>query len=920
MSREAPEVIEEVITVAVGPRPRAGAPKRAGEFSRGALVDRYVLLDLLGNGAMGAVYSAYDPQLDRRVAIKILHRWLQSDASDNDFRARLVREAQTMGRLSHPNVVAVYDVGVSPDGWVFLAMEIVEGGTLAAWLKEKAPPWREVLRMFCQAGEGLAAAHRAGIIHRDFKLDNVLLGVDGRPRVTDFGIAHTAEHDLRGAPSPSSADPPAPPPEVGTLSALSLSGNGRLTLTGTILGTPGYMAPEQFDASRDIDERADVFSFCATLYRALYGERAFDGETLEQIASATLNGRVRPAPKGSAVPGWLRRELLRGLSTDRDARPRSMGELLAALRADPARRRNRWLAAVALGAAAGLAAAAVHGSTQRRTQACRAMAHPFAGVWDGPRKAAIERAFRATGVAYAPDTWARVEREIDRYTASWTAEAESACVATRVHRERSEKTFELQLACLDDRLDELRALSDTLAAPDAMTVEKAIPAVGALSPISPCANLDRLSVSGQLPSDASARREIRALQGEVAIAKALIDSGKEVQGLERLGAVAQRVERTEYGPLVVSFALAKGRAEAAGDPGAAASDFERAALLADAHKLDPQKAEAFIELSTQAHALARFDESHRWTLLATAAIDRIGGDAALEVQRDVAEGWTYCCESKYEKAVPLLERALDRAHGARLAAPDLVAEAHAGLADAFSAQDRADPALDHMRVALRTVEDAYGAQHPAVAQQMVNLATTQLDAERPGDALATAAMAEAMLDAAAKRGDIPATSARIGDAARTVGLALLRTGHPAEAAGKLARALDIFRAGGKESDEMALAATQLAEARRRLGDRTGALALLDQAAEIERRVINIPAETIAGTLAVRGRIALDRRETVQALQFAVQALDAIKSDELGAAQEALASARERHGRDPREARRIAEETADVFGGMLALLP
>jgi tetratricopeptide (TPR) repeat protein/tRNA A-37 threonylcarbamoyl transferase component Bud32 len=920
MSRETPGVTEEALTVAVVPRPRAGAPKRAGEFSRGALVDRYVVLELLGNGAMGSVYSAYDPQLDRRVAIKILHRWLQSEAKDNDFRARFVREAQTMGKLSHPNVVAVYDVGVTSEGWVYLAMEIVEGGTLAAWLKEKAPPWREVLRMLRQAGEGLAAAHRAGIIHRDFKLDNVLLGADGRPRVTDFGIAHTGEPDLRGTPPSSSGDLPALPPEVGTLSAFSLSGNGRLTLTGTILGTPGYMAPEQFDAGSEIDQRADVFSFCATLYRALYGERAFEGETLEQIAASTINGRVRPAPKGSAVPGWVRRELLRGLSPDREARPRSMDELLAALRADPARRRRRWLAAVALGAAAGLAAAGVHASTQRRAQACHAMAHPFGGVWDGPRRAAIERAFRATGVAYAPDTWARVQREIDRYTGSWAAEAESACAATRIRHERSERTFELQLACLDDRLDELRALSDTLVAADALTVEKAIPAVGALSPISPCANLDRLSVSGQLPSDASARREIRALQGEVAVAKALVDSGKEVQALERLGAVAQRVEGSGYAPLVVSFALAKGRAEATGDPSAAAADFQRAALLADAHKLDPQKAEAWIELSTQAHSLARFAESHQEMLLATAAIERIGGDASLEVRRDVREGWTYCCESDYDKGVPLLERALDRARDARLEAPDLIAEAHAGLADAFSAQDRGNEALEHMRIALRIVEDAYGAHHPAVAQEMINLATTQLGADRPSDALATASAAQAMFDAAAQRGDIPSTSARIGDAARTVGLALLRTGRPAEAAERFARALAIFRAGGKESDEMALAATQLAEARRLLGDRTAAIALLDEAAEIEARVPNIPAETIAGTLTVRGRIALQQRQTVQALQFAVLALDAVKSDELDAARKALAHARERDPRDPRKGRAVAEETADVFGGMLALLP
>jgi tetratricopeptide (TPR) repeat protein len=927
MSADRQSGAEEIRTLALTKRQDVDSHEDAEEFPRGTVVDRYVILDPLGNGAMGSVYSAYDPQLDRRVALKFLRRRFPSDATSGDvspeaLTARLVREAQAMGRLSHPNVVTVYDVGLSRGG-VFLAMEIVEGGTLVAWLKENKPDWRGVLHVFCEAGEGLAAAHRAGVIHRDFKLDNVMMGTDGRPRVMDFGIARTAQQGSRAARSRSSTRPPAQPParpiELAIDSGISLPGDGRLTLTGTLLGTPGYMAPEQYDTESEVDERADIFAFCATLYRALYGERAFEGQSIEEIAASTMAGRVRPAPRGNAVPAWVRRVLLQGLSVDARARPASMEDVLAALRADPAKRRRRWLAAAATAAAAAVAVAGVHEAAQRRTRACRAMGDRVAGVWDGPRRAAIERAFRATGVTYASDTWSRVRREIDEYTGAWGREAESACLATRVRRERSEAMFDLQLSCLDERLGELRALSDTLAAADGMTVERAVQAVDALPPVALCANVDRLSVYDRLPSDGAARQEIRALENEVAAAKALVDSGKELQALERLSAVMARVEATGYGPLAVAAALAKGRAES-GDPKAAAADFQHAALLADSHRLDPQRAEAWIELGNQAHKLAEFDASHRWTLLATAAIDRIGGDAALEVRRDVREGWTYECEGKCDRAVPLFERALERARTAGLDAPDLVAQAHSGLADAFATEERADEALEHMRVALRTVKEAYGAQHPAVAEQTINLATTQLDLDRVAEGLATASGALHMLDDAAGRGDIPANSGRIGDAAKTVGLALLRSDRNAEAAEQLVRALEIYRSGGEESDQMALAATQLAEARRRLGNRAGALVLLDDATDIEGRVPNIAVETIAGTLAVRGRLALDQGDTMQALQLAERALDTVKSEELPAARALLASARERPTRDRRAAVQLAEQTAGVYRGFLAQLP
>src|SRR5690349_17448959 len=189
----------------------------------GDTVGRFVVLQRLGEGGMGVVYTAYDPELDRKVAIKLLK-------SAEEGHARLLREAQAMARLQHPNVIAVHDVGTLPGNRVFVAMELVAGATLRGWLKAAPRAWREVIAIMRQAGVGLAAAHDAGLVHRDFKPDNVLVGDDGRVRVMDFGLARLGAAD----PELSSGSH-----DTGPLST-------PLTMAGTVVGTPAYMAPELF--------------------------------------------------------------------------------------------------------------------------------------------------------------------------------------------------------------------------------------------------------------------------------------------------------------------------------------------------------------------------------------------------------------------------------------------------------------------------------------------------------------------------------------------------------------------------------------------------------------------------------------------------------------------------------------------------
>ena len=255
------------------------------------------MLEVLGAGGMGVVYGAFDPELQRKVALKLV----RAELTDAELRARLWREAQAMARIRHPNVITVFDVGTW-NGQIFVAMEVIDGWTLSSWQAARSRSVDEILRVFAAGGRGLAAAHAVGLVHRDFKPDNVLIGGDGRVCVTDFGLA-------RAVAMPSEIEEPSSP---------DATVEGELTRQGAVVGTPAYMAPEQMRGTAP-DGRADQFSFCVALFEALYGVRPFPGKSLGELERAIFDGdRLRPRRKG--VPASVRRALARGLSyapTDR---------------------------------------------------------------------------------------------------------------------------------------------------------------------------------------------------------------------------------------------------------------------------------------------------------------------------------------------------------------------------------------------------------------------------------------------------------------------------------------------------------------------------------------------------------------------------------------------------------------------------
>src|SRR5450432_1336729 len=436
-----------------------------GTLPRGGTIGRYVVLGLVGRGGMGEVYAAYDHELDRKVAVKRLRVKPGNGVSLAEGRQRTLREAQAIARLSHPNVVVVYDVGTFEDQ-VFIAMEFVDGATVTYWVQAKTRSWQEIVKVFTAAGRGLQSAHDKGLVHRDFKPDNVMVGRDGQVRVMDFGLARQMdkpgikEHRPRGASSmPKRADVEvgsgtlplelgAIPIDQGTLvlnpgladsggdmqSSVSGLFDARLTRTGAMMGTPAYMAPEQF-FGKETDSRTDQFSFCVSLYEALYGERPFPGKKLTELTANVVQGTVRAAPAGTKVPFWVRRILLRGLRSAPPERFPSMGEMLDALGKDP---RAFWRK-LAIGAAIALLPVAVGFGVWKNTNDRRALCigggDKLAGIWEmhppdqpeGPRQSQIHAAFLRTGKSYAADVYETVTRALTSYAQSWANMYQQTC-------------------------------------------------------------------------------------------------------------------------------------------------------------------------------------------------------------------------------------------------------------------------------------------------------------------------------------------------------------------------------------------------------------------------------------------------------------------------------------------------------------
>jgi tetratricopeptide (TPR) repeat protein len=669
--------------------PAAGA----GAIARGVGLGRYLVLERIGAGAMGVVYAAFDSQLDRKVAIKVLRDAGESGARALERRAELEREAKVMAKLSHPNVVAVYDVG-EHEGRLFVAMEFAGGGTLREYLRGREPSWQDVVSLFVQAGEGLEAAHDAGVVHRDFKPENVLVGVDERPRVTDFGLAHAG-----GAAE------------------------------GERAGTPAYMAPEQLDQGR-ADARSDVYAFSVALYEALYGVRPFpDGDV-----GARRDETIAAAPAGSQVPAWVRRVVLRGLRASPEERWPSMRAMLSALDRAP-----RPVGRVALIVGALLAGAVVLGWRALRHDGaarCSGAEVAFGQAWGGEGRAAALAALEGAGER-GRFAAAGVDRELDAYRARWIEAHGETCRATRERGEQSEQLLDARMRCLELQRVGVQELGRQLAGGGDKVVDGAIAAAQGLPQPSACRAATMTGVA-PLPADAAARERLRQAAATVAEARPFEYLTPAKDAAERLRGALGEARALGDGRLEAEASIALGTAVALGGDQNGAREILLSAV-GPALRLNDNAtlASAWVRLAWLDVGAGYPRSVEAWSAQAEAALAAFGGDDALDGERMVMLGasWIYGYE-RSDEAKALVTRAREAFVRAR--GPDYfrIATCDDLLGNALFFEARWDEAIEVHSRSLALRERVFGPDHPVCETSRGNIAEDRLGKGEPNDAIA----------------------------------------------------------------------------------------------------------------------------------------------------------------------------------------
>lgn len=797
-----------------------------GALKTGTTVGPYVLLEQIGSGGMGVVFSAYDPRLDRKVALKLLWRGPQRDDRSSG-QARLLREAQALARLSHPNVVAVHDVGTF-HGQVFMAMEFIEGDTLTGWLAGGKRRWREVLDVFLQAGRGLVASHEAGLIHRDFKPDNVLVGRSGRVCVTDFGLVRPTGE----ASSPTERSLAPAPDDDSPISGPVL--DMQITRADVVVGTPAYMAPEQLKGQA-ADARSDQFSFCVSLFRALYGARPFEGNDGAETYEAIRARRIAPEPRGMDVPRWIRRVLVRGLSPEPGERFPSMRALLDELSRDPSAKWRRGLAIAGVLLLVGASALVLRREQDQRAQQCTGGTARLAGVWDPQRKEAIHEAFMRTGRAWAPDAWAGVERRLDARAGAWVAMHRDACEATRLRGTQSEKVLELRMLCLDRRLAELKSLSDLLATADAQVVEKAVEAASALPSLDGCADAAALAADVPRPTEPEARAALDAATLALTEAKTLLEAGRYPAALKRAEAAVESARRARYRPVEAEALEVRGRILLyQRDTKAAEAGLREAVRAGIAGKAPAVVAAAWNDLIIAAREQVRFEEAHRWADDAAAAIEAAGGSLELEADRLSNLGVVASSEADYESAVRYQQRALALRTQVYGREHPKVATALISLSGALGNVGRSDEALLQDAEALAIDEKMLGPEHPSTTRARAAYAGALAEAGRSEEALVQYRRALALLERDLGK-DHPHVAMFV---LMHMAQPLVDAGKPDEAVAALRRAIPILeKTYGKGHPAVAYTILDLGYALRALGDHAGQLAATRQAQEMLERAL-----------------------------------------------------------------------------------
>ncbi len=696
------------------------------ELRRGVSIGRFVMIDRLGAGAMGEVVLAYDPDLHRRVAIKVLRAGLFSSSGDAAVQ-RMLREARAMAKLSHPNVITVFEVDQMLSGQSFIAMEFIDGGTLREW-RAKAPSWQEVVDVYAAAGEGLAAAHDQDLVHRDFKPDNVLMGEDGRVCVTDFGLVGAVDGMQEDLLS-SGRD---------TVDDSAVSGSGRisaeadvtLTRTGSLLGTPAYMAPEQ---GKDLDARSDQFSFCVSLYEALYGHRPFAGDTLVELRANVCDGRLLEAPRDTKVPQRIRDVVERGLAIDPSERWPDMRSLLAALHRSPSEQRGRWLfAAIALGLTGGAMSLAASSGADRGPL-CSDGSARIEEVWNADRSSSLLGAFTQADSEAAPKAHQAVEDALSSFADDWKAGHLDACEAHRVREEQSGALFDRRMLCLQRRLDRTEALLDAFATPDAAAVAAANQIGGAVPSVDTCEDTELLSTMVPPPDAPDARQEWKQLHHEIDRADALGVAGREADALTAFAEIRTRIEGLDHGPQLARYLQNYGNALIRNSRFEEAIEVLGSAPEAAARADDPRVEANVWLLLARAHGFGLGDpKTASWMARAAeVAAVRAGDDPTTQLNIQYTRAILAQEAGDYLQAVEAAERTVASAEKVFGHAHRNTSASYDTLGNAFHKVGEFDKAREAHQTSLEIDRGLHDGPHADIGHSLINIALLDDDAGDP---------------------------------------------------------------------------------------------------------------------------------------------------------------------------------------------
>jgi eukaryotic-like serine/threonine-protein kinase len=924
--------------------PQARPSVLAVELAPGTVVGRFVVLGRLGAGGMGVVYAAYDPELDRKVAVKLL----LPDAAGSDGQARMLREAQALAKLSHPHIVTIYDVGTH-EGRVWLAMEFVDGLTLSDWLAQRPRAWPEVLGVISAAGRGVAAAHEAGLLHRDLKPDNIMISVDGRVRVMDFGLARTPKQQGGGA-SMALEDTGLQP----KLEALAL----QMTQTGALIGTPAYMAPEQL-LGQEVGPAADLFSLCVTLWEALYGARPFAGKNFVELSSAVFAGKPT-APRGARVPRWLRRVALRGLAVAPEARWPSIHALNTALARG--RRGARWRRALAFLGVLGACAAGLWGwqavDPRARVSACERAGAEIAEVWNDDAREALRAAIAGTGASYANVAAETVMPWLDDNAQAWQVARTEACLDAEVRGAWDADIFERGLWCLGERRMEFDALVAELSRGEPTSAERAVPAAAGLGQPGACLEEDVLT---RLPAPPATRRdELRAVRAMLARATALQHMGDHHDGLEAAGEALSRAQALDWPPLVAAAHLRLGELYVgAGDPDAAVEAAEPAYFeAAKSGAWDVATAAADLLAYTVGGELGRYEDGLRWSRHAEVSLASLPDPAQLAAASHFnnlarihwGAGEYQQAEALHERVLAIREQALGLDHLA-------VAQSLNNLANVEIAMGAYEQAQAHYERALAIFERAFGREHPSIGAAYNNLATLhrRMGADEEAKTLHERALAIRERALGPDHPQVAQSLTNLANVHRAMGaydaakplyeraLAIreqaLGPDHPQvarvlsnlarahrgidgfdEAKALYHRALAIREAAlGPHHPDVAITLSALAELHLATGAYEDAEALHERALAIQESVHGLEHPHLAYELIGLARIALAKQEPDRAVGLAARALGLheageARQDDIAAAQFVLARALWDANRDRDRAVHLAKQARDALAG------